>query len=488
MNSIDPQRIHLLNDRPVREKGDYVLYWMTAARRTEYNFGLQRAIDWANRLARPLLILEALRLDYPWASRRLHAFILQGMADNQAALADRPVGYFPFVETEPGQGKGLLAALAQTACLTVCDYYPCFFIPRMLAAAAGKSPVRLEAVDSCGLIPLARPDKEYLRAFDFRRRLQRDLPGLLSRGPASDPLAGLEAEGKPTLPRSVIERWPEADPALLRADPAALSGLAVDQSVREVNRRGGSRAAEQTLAAFLDQGLDHYEQARHPAAGAVSRLSAYLHFGHISTHQIFEAATGREDWSPDRLPESASGKSAGWLGLSPPVEAFLDQVLTWRELGHVFCHHRPDYDRYSSLPDWARQTLADHAGDRRPYLYAKAQFDRAETHDELWNAAQRQLVRKGTIETYLRMLWGKKIFHWSADPEQALEIMIELNDRYALDGRDPNSYSGIFWILGRFDRAWGPERAVFGKVRYMRSANTMRKLNLGDYLDRFGPD
>ena len=476
-----------MNSRPVRQEGDYVLYWMTAARRINYNFGLQRAVDWSNRLAKPILILEALRLDYPWASRRLHAFILQGMADNRAALAGRPVAYHPFAETEPGQGKGLLAALARSACLVVCDYYPCFFIPRMIAAAVDKLPVRLEAIDSCGLIPLARPEKEYLRAFDLRRRLQRDLPGLVDRAPASDPLAGLAVRDRPDLPGSVTERWPEADPALLRADPAALDDLAVDQSVREVDRRGGGQAAEQALADFLADGLDRYDQARHPAAGAVSRLSAYLHFGHISAHRIFKAVTDREGWSPDRPAETAPGQAAGWLGLSPPAEAFLDQLLTWRELGYVFCCHRPDYDRYSSLPDWARQTLADHAGDRRPYLYTKGQFERAETHDELWNAAQRQLVRQGTIETYLRMLWGKKIFHWSANPEQALEIMIELNDRYALDGRDPNSYSGIFWILGRFDRAWGPERAVFGKIRYMRSANTARKLKLGDYLDRFGP-
>jgi deoxyribodipyrimidine photo-lyase len=150
--------------------------------------------------------------------------------------------------------------------------------------------------------------------------------------------------------------------------------------------------------------------------------------------------------------------------------------------------HRADYDRYESLPAWALATLGAHASDPRPQLYSLAQFEAGDTHDPIWNAAQRELVETGRIHNYLRMLWGKKILHWSASPREALEIMIVLNDRYALDGRDPNSYSGISWVLGRYDRAWGPERPVFGKIRYMSSAATRRKLRLNAYLQRFGPE
>jgi deoxyribodipyrimidine photo-lyase len=163
----------------------------------------------------------------------------------------------------------------------------------------------------------------------------------------------------------------------------------------------------------------------------------------------------------------------------------LDELITWRELGFNLAWQRTDYDRYESLPDWAQSTLAKHARDRRPKLYDLAQFERAETHDPLWNAAQRQLVCEGRIHHYLRMLWGKKILEWSATPQDALAVMIELNNKYALDGRDPNSYSGVFWVLGRYDRAWGPERPIFGKIRYMSSENTTRKLHVAGYLAKY---
>ncbi len=149
------------------------------------------------------------------------------------------------------------------------------------------------------------------------------------------------------------------------------------------------------------------------------------------------------------------------------------------------CWQRTDYDQFDSLPDWAIKTLADHQRDHREHVYSLEEFERAETHDDLWNAAQRQLLREGRIHNYLRMLWGKKILHWTANAGDALQIMIELNNKYALDGRDPNSYSGIFWVLGRYDRPWGPERKIFGKVRYMASENTRRKLRLSEYLETY---
>ncbi len=171
--------------------------------------------------------------------------------------------------------------------------------------------------------------------------------------------------------------------------------------------------------------------------------------------------------------------------MSNPAEAFLDQVVTWRELGFNMCRHQEDHDRYESLTPWALDTLNRHAGDKRPYLYPLTTLTSATTHDPLWNAAQTQLVREGRIHNYLRMLWGKKILEWTPHPREALDTMIELNNRYALDGRDPNSYSGIFWVLGRYDRPWGPERPIFGKIRYMSSRNTARKFDVSGYIERY---
>jgi deoxyribodipyrimidine photo-lyase len=171
--------------------------------------------------------------------------------------------------------------------------------------------------------------------------------------------------------------------------------------------------------------------------------------------------------------------------MSRSAEAFLDQLITWRELGHATAAFLPRYDSFETLPDWARRTLARHARDPRPERYELPELLEARTADPLWNAAQRQLLREGRLHNYLRMLWGKRILEWSASPEEALATMLELNDRLALDGRDPNSVAGVCWILGRYDRAWGPERPIFGTVRYMSSRNTARKLRLTEYLERY---
>ena len=202
-------------------------------------------------------------------------------------------------------------------------------------------------------------------------------------------------------------------------------------------------------------------------------------------HEAFDRLARREAWTPARVSEEVTARREGWWGMSKGAEAWLDELVTWREIGFNFAAERADYDRYDSLPDWAQNTLAEHAADPREHVYDLDAFDAAATHDALWNAAQRQLRREGVIHNYLRMLWGKKILEWSPDPRAALEVMIELNNRYALDGRDPNSYSGIFWVLGRFDRGW-PERAVYGTVRSMSSESTRRKVRLSRYLDRFG--
>ena len=477
-------RIRAFNDRQINPQGRYVLYWMIATRRAAYNYGLQRAADLCRQLNKPLVVLEALRVDYPYASERLHAFVLRGMADNLEAFKQKGVRYHPYVEGAKGEGKGLLQALAAEACLVVTDQFPAFFLPRMVAAAGAKLPVRLEAVDSCGLLPMCAGGHEYGSALSFRRFLQRLLPVHLAEPPAADPLAA-ELPGGARLAGEITQRWPAASPALLSAAPAALAALPLDHGVAPSPIVGGSQAAHARLQHFVEDGRLRYASGcRHPDAKATSGLSPYLHFGHISPHQIFAAVAEAEGWSPSRLGTGSQGRREGWWGMSPGAEAFLDQMVTWRELGYNFCKYHPGYDQFASLPPWAQETLTQHADDERSYVYGREILRQAQTHDTLWNAAQRQLLRQGVIHNYLRMLWGKNILAWSISPQLALAAMLELNDRYALDGRDPNSVCGIFWVLGRFDRPW-PERPVFGKVRYMTSTNTRRKLRLQEYLEQF---
>ena len=478
-------RIRAVNDRPINSAGNYVLYWMIAARRANHNFALERAAAESRRLGKPLVVLEALRCDYPHASDRLHAFVLQGMAVNQKAFSAKGVRYHPYVERAKGQGKGLLAALAAKACLVVTDDFPSFFLPRMVAAAGAKLGVRLEAVDSCGLLPLCAAGGDHATARAFRSLLQRLLPVHLAEPPQADPLAeALPGAGR--LPGEISQKWPAATAALLAAKPEALARLPIDHTVPPAPSKGGHSQALRRLKRFIAEGLaDYPEECRHPdAAHGTSRLSPYLHFGHISAHEIFAAVAEAEQWSPARLGKGGGGRREGWWGMSPGAEAFLDQVITWRELCYNFCRFRQDHEQYESLPDWARQTLAEHADDERTYVYGRDWLRRAETHDTLWNASQRQLLREGVMHNYLRMLWGKNILAWSSSARQALGAMLELNDRYALDGRDPNSIGGIFWVLGRFDHPW-PQRPVFGKVRCMTSRSARAKLRLKEYLARY---
>jgi len=485
--TVPPLRIRVAGERAIRPEGAFVLYWMGTARRTGWNFALQRAAEHARNLQRPLLILEPLRCTYPWASDRMHRFLIDGMADQRRALEGSGVGYLPYVETEPGQGQGLEEALAAHACVVVTDEFPTFFIPKLIAEAAARFPVRVEVVDSCGLLPLAAAGRDFTVAHSFRRFLQKTLPAHLDDFPLPDPLRPRDFPPFEGFPEGILERWPPAPQALLDGDPELLARIPIDHSVPPAPDRGGTTAARARLEAWLEDGLPRYADERNsPDRDAASGLSPWLHFGHISAHEIFARVAEREGWNPGRLAAKPHGRREGWWGMSAPAESFMDELITWREIGYVTAFQNPaGHDRYDSLPTWARATLADHSADPRPHLYTLEEFRSAATHDPLWNAAQRQLLAEGRIHNYLRMLWGKKILEWSRSPEEALDIMIELNNRYALDGRDPNSVSGIFWVLGRYDRGW-PERAIYGTIRSMSSDSTRRKVELKGYLRRWG--
>ncbi len=453
---------------------------MTAARRAGWNFGLDRALEHAKALNKPLVILEALRIGYRWASVRFHRFVVDGMLYNRRAFAGAPVTYHAYVEPTPDQGKGLVLALSAKAALVVSDDYPCFFLPQMMKSVALRLPVLLELVDSNGLLPLVAAERPFSRAFDFRRFLQKTLPQHLHEAPAAEPLKGLVLP-RYTLPRTITDRWPSISEA------PNLSAFRIDQEVGAVEIQGGTGPAEARLRQFLQRDLSRYGELRsHPDEDCASGLSPWLHFGQMSVHQVFASVTQHDRWSPESLSSKVTGQREGWWGLSAAPESFVDELITWREIGFNACQYLPNYDRFESLPDWAKEQLEAHRSDPRPYAYDLERLEIARTHDPVWNAAQRQLVREGKMHNYLRMLWGKKILEWSPTPELALDAMIHLNNKYALDGRDPNSYAGIFWVLGRYDRPWAPKRPIYGSLRYMSSDNTVKKLRMKRYLERWG--
>jgi deoxyribodipyrimidine photo-lyase len=343
-------------------------------------------------------------------------------------------------------------------------------------------------VDSNGLLPMRATDQIFSTAHSFRRFLQKNLPPHLEDFPNATPFARLELREAPAIAKKITSRWPAASPALLSGKERMPEKAKIDHSVGVSEIRGGHANARKRLKDFLEHGFPAYGEKRNqPELDVASGLSPYLHFGFISAHEVFREITVREKWTPEKLAVRATGSREGWWNMSANGESFLDELITWREVGYNFSSHADTYDRYESLPGWAQKTLKEHIRDEREHVYSLEELESGKTYDALWNAAQMQLVREGRIHNYLRMLWGKKILEWSRTPKEALAVLIELNNKYGLDGRDPNSYSGIFWCLGRYDRAWGPERPIFGKIRYMSSVNTARKVAVKRYIQKYTP-
>ncbi|MEM7264089.1 MAG: hypothetical protein AAF488_19035 [Planctomycetota bacterium] len=282
---VPADRISTRNDREARSDGKYVVYWMIASRRTRSNHGLDRAIAWAQELGKPLVILEALRVGYRWSSPRLHRFVIDGMAANQATCADATVRYYPYVEPEAGAGAGLLRALSKDAAVIVTDHFPCFFLPRMVDAAAGKVACKLESVDSNGLLPLSVAGKAFPTAYAFRRFLQKTLPDHLDEVPTSDPFDGLELKRLPKKALSSIqEKWPSAP--LDSIDDAWIAALPLESGLSPLEVRGGSDAAHARLDHWVET-IDRYVDDRNqPDTDATSGLSPYLHFGHIGSTEV----------------------------------------------------------------------------------------------------------------------------------------------------------------------------------------------------------
>ncbi len=486
MKNINSKRVFKRNGKEPNQQGDYVLYWMQTNRRFQYNYALEYAVGWANKLDKPLLIYEGLSCDYPWASDRFHYFIMEGMAENLDYARTNDLNYYCYLEDESGAGNGLLYSLAPNACTIISDEYPVFIIREHNEKVGTRLDVPYITVDSNGLIPLGLTEKAPYNAYFFRKIMQRNFLECYTNPPEQDPFDDLENKDDISLPLDFLERYPSAENHLEHPE-GFISELPINHKIGKIELQGTRQAALGKLGQFIQYGLSKYDEHRNdPDEGAASGLSPWLHFGKISEYEIVDAVFDHQPkgWSLDDITFN-KGSTGGFFNGDPNVDAFLDEVITWREVGFHFAHHEPNYDQYESLPDWALETLEKHKDDPREYIYELEEFAQSQTHDEIWNAAQTQLREEGVMQNYLRMLWGKKVLEWTPNPETALAYLIELNNRYAIDGRDPNSYSGIFWIFGRFDRAW-QERPIYGKTRYMTSDSTRRKLKLQQYLDKYG--
>lgn len=496
MNSNISDRVRLVNDKPINEDGEFILYWMIATRRYNYNASLQLAAELAQEHDLPLLVIEEISTSHKFANDRIATFMIQGMVENIATFRDNNIRYIPWVETPLSGPIGLLKEIAKRAKIIVSDEFPTYYPRRAIEAASESIPIQMYTADSNGVIPMSWTDSAHTTAHGFRRWIHANFTRCPETWPKRNPIPkNSNLMMSDELFSSIIEGCSVKLPPfewLWRCSEGgsvgrkALSAIDVDHTVEPVRMANGGRTtAKRKLANFLTNNLDRYHLDRNSVDNsAVSGLSPWLHFGHISSIEIVEQILNQNNWTPEHIDMARKGSREGWWGLSQGIESFLDQIITWRELGFNNAYHNENHNKFESIPEWAKKTLAEHSDDER-VLYTFEQIENAETHDEIWNAAQNQLVRTGIIHNYLRMLWGKRILEWASTPEEAANWMIQLNDKYALDGRDPNSYTGIFWVLGRHDRAWGPERAIFGKIRYMSSENTRKKMNLKPYLQQF---
>ncbi|NTX02238.1 deoxyribodipyrimidine photo-lyase [Myxococcus sp. CA051A] len=459
---VDSARILVVKDVPLPDASrDFVLYWCMVNHRAEENHALDTAIALGNHLHLPVVVYHALRPDYPHASDRLHAWALEGMADLTSAFASRGLPYWVELPRHAREHHPRLAELGKRAAAVVTDFFPTYIIPGHLRGAAKALHVPLFAVDASCVVPMQRIPTLQAGAYTLRPKLQKLWPEYLGRTLRSRHLEAAAAGRKLS---------PDFDVADAREARQSLASFHIDHAVTPLAERGGRKAGLKALDAFLHENLEGYDAGRNdPGLARQSGLSPFFHWGNLFPGEAARAAIrarGTDD---------------------PNVRGFLEELLVRRELGFNFCFHTPEAKQLSveSLPGWARETLSTHQKDAREHLYSLEQLEHASTADGLWNAAQRELVERGRIHNYLRMLWGKKILEWSRTPDEGLQRIAHLNDKYAVDGRDPASVANFMWVLGLHDRPF-QERKVLGKVRPMSSPRTAEKYDLAPYMARWG--
>jgi deoxyribodipyrimidine photo-lyase len=445
---IQQERVRHLNEKGARS-GDYVLYWMQEAQRAEHNHALEYAVQQANGLGQPLLVVFGLTDGYPEANLRHYAFLLEGLADVEGALRDRGIRFV----VRKGSPDAVALGYAGDASLVVCDMSYLRLQKQWREKVAEGAPCRVTQVETEVVVPVELASgKREIAARTLRPRLNRHLDRFL---------VGLE----PTeLENKSLDLAADAGLDLSDID-AVLDGLGIDRSVGRLSHlyRGGTRAAGGVLDNFIGELFAGYVGHRNqPQTDDVSHMSKYLHYGHVSPVYV-----AMRIWSSSAPEED--------------IDSYLDEVIVRRELSMNFCHYTEDYDSYSSLPNWAKTTLEDHTADAREPAYAREELEDASTHDEYWNAAMREMLHTGYMHNHMRMYWGKKILEWSASPEETYETTLYLNNKYFLDGRDANSYANVAWVFGQHDRGW-QEREVYGKVRYMSAGGLERKAKPKEYV------
>jgi deoxyribodipyrimidine photo-lyase len=435
-------------------KGRCVVYWMQRAQRGIDNHAVDMAVQVANLLGLPLVVYFAGISNFPHANLRHYVFLNQGLPDIDADLAARNIAFV--MRRAPHESHEQLLADVHAAFL-IGDENPMREPERWRNQLASRIRIPFWTVDADVVVPSKLMEKAQYGAYTIRPRLYRLLPDYLH------PYENPHTEHAWTRPSGFRADSVQEDMTHDWKD--------FDRSVAPVETwKGGTHAALKRLKIFTETLLTDYDaQRNHPETEGTSGMSPYLHFGHIGPVTIALAVDAAAKKDPK---------------LKPARDSYFNELIVWRELAINFVRYTPNYDSPECAETWAKTTIAEHARDEREHLYTLDQLEAAQTHDDLWNAGQIQMVRHGWMHNYVRMYWAKKILEWTPDVAIAMKHAVYLNDKYFLDGRDPNGYAGIAWaILGKFDRAWG-ERPIFGKIRYMSGASTGKKFNSRRYIEQ----
>ena len=448
-----------LNEKRLQPDGEYILYWMQSTHRFDDNWALRYATIEADRIGKPLLIHHGLDPHYTYASDRFHTFIMEGAQELAHRAAALGLTYRFALRRRIADDARVVDRLASRACVVVTDLFPTAGIAERSARVAARVNCRMIAVDSVGVVAAGSFHKEEYAARTIRPKiaklLDHSLQPVEDRAPRREPAA--------SLMQSLDVDWLD----IARCDVATeVARCEIDHAVGAVATRGGLTTARARLSAFARDGLhDYAERRREPSDDrGSSHLSGHLHVGQISPYEI--VSTVRDAATPAQS------------------DAFLNEMLTWRELSFNFCLHNSEYASLAALPDWVQRSMQAHANDPRDVVYSLDQLERAETHDEIWNAGQRELVATGQMHNVVRMLWGKSVITWAPTYEHALAWLIHLNNKYGLDGRDPNSFGGIQWCFGKFDRPFAT-RPVWGTIRPMSLQRAHQKYDMKGYLQRW---
>ncbi len=444
---VNPKRTRIL--KKGKEKAGPVVYWMSRDQRTRDNWALLFAQELALERREPMGVVFCLVPRFLDATMRHYDFMLKGIQEVEKELTKKNIPFFLL----PGAPEEEIPSFVNRNGIgtLVSDFEPLRIKRGWKKRVGQKIDIPLYEVDARNIVPcwLASPKQEY-GAYTLRPKIRRVLPEYL--------------EDFPLLRKHPIS-W-KAKSRETNWD-AVRKTLDVDRSVSEIDWiQPGEKSARRTLREFIREKLPRYDEFRNdPTKDGTSNLSPYLHFGQISAQRVaLEVSKTR--------------------GHKKSKDALLEELIVRRELSDNFCFYNPNYDNFDGFPDWAKKTLNDHRRDRRDYIYSLEDFQNANTHDRLWNAAQREMVEKGKMHGYMRMYWGKKILEWTASPEEATKIAIYLNDRYELDGRDTNGYTGVAWSIGGVhDRAW-PTRHIFGKIRYMSYNGCKSKFDVLAYIQK----